>query len=832
MEIPKAMQEEINSTQNKLGKAILEHQKCMGMLKEDPNNSDIRKQKEQIQLHILSLGKIQKQIVERLRKTVQNDAADNANGSKVSIKFPSLWGLNNNNHITNNNETKHETVANGFETKPSKEDYEEVVANGDVPSPLQHNNCTKRSPNLVVTVSGEDDIVEVPMDENSNKKQDEMEEENEEKVKEKLKKILLSYLELMTTQEALELQNKKAERKRRSTANPQFVYSMMEQPAKRQKRVSYLQSGNAPHTRQTTARMNGPSPPPSSKAQATKSTSLQARANTKSLIPVQKSSTRPNILRNADSKVFASKNKVDDKQTQSSVTSAKTVQIGGKTVHLPALPSSLTIERIDNDSVLSPVCLSCRNKTPGPLTVCEICSWSYHVTCHTMPAPPNTCPKCTMVMELKKNVQKEEEAEGGERMDGEKPLEGDKLEEKERERYELRERNSDLRLQVYELEKRSQLLGQSLQLQQRLRQELLGKQEKTQRSIKRLVDFIKLMQVRKSESSPPPSASISSPPRPSLSQSPPTTARTSSNPRTGSLAQPPITSNDKTSSQHVTPSFSASLSDRALPTSKPRNKCPTPTSCQTPSLKSTNHTSSSKKSPSQVEGPISLLAIKPTTKAILQLSTINCRPRPAAALPSRPASSSPTPCSSAVTTVRGRPPAQSQHSTALSARKGFSPSARATISWSERPTTAGSPGPSSRAINSASVSSQPADPLQKLYSHPTATASSRVASTSTLKSQGPPSADQQRRARASIAVLGSTGRQEPSSTHCSQAITGPISSPIVRASHEVSAQTSETAHSCGNSSAVWSSWSSRASQAAQQQQSSSSGAPSRGSSST
>ncbi|XP_014474986.1 PREDICTED: uncharacterized protein LOC106744588 isoform X1 [Dinoponera quadriceps] len=427
MEIPKAMQEEINSTQNKLGKAILEHQKCMGMLKEDPNNSDIRKQKEQIQLHILSLGKIQKQIVERLRKTVQNDAADNANGSKVSIKFPSLWGLNNNNHITNNNETKHETVANGFETKPSKEDYEEVVANGDVPSPLQHNNCTKRSPNLVVTVSGEDDIVEVPMDENSNKKQDEMEEENEEKVKEKLKKILLSYLELMTTQEALELQNKKAERKRRSTANPQFVYSMMEQPAKRQKRVSYLQSGNAPHTRQTTARMNGPSPPPSSKAQATKSTSLQARANTKSLIPVQKSSTRPNILRNADSKVFASKNKVDDKQTQSSVTSAKTVQIGGKTVHLPALPSSLTIERIDNDSVLSPVCLSCRNKTPGPLTVCEICSWSYHVTCHTMPAPPNTCPKCTMVMELKKNVQKEEEAEGGERMDGEKPLEGDKL---------------------------------------------------------------------------------------------------------------------------------------------------------------------------------------------------------------------------------------------------------------------------------------------------------------------------------------------------------------------------------------------------------------------
>lgn len=232
-----------------------------------------------------------------------------------------------------------------------------------------------------------------------------------------------------------------------------------------------MQSGNAPHTRQTTARMNGPSPPPPSKAQSTKSTSLQARANaTKSLILVQKSSSsRPNILRNAaDSKVYA-KNKIEDKQTQSSATSAKTIQIGGKTVHLPGLPSSLTIERIENNSL---VCITCRNKTSGqyeysvslahfantlmhllekkkkkkhkstmnnraeyllisvgPLTVCETCSRSYHVTCHTMPAPPNTCPKCAIVMGLKKNVQKEEETEGGERMDVEKPprIKGDKL---------------------------------------------------------------------------------------------------------------------------------------------------------------------------------------------------------------------------------------------------------------------------------------------------------------------------------------------------------------------------------------------------------------------
>lgn len=80
--------------------------------------------------------------MQRLRKEVEASKADNANGSKVSI--PSFLGLNNNNHITNNNETKHETATNGFETKSSKEDYEEVVRNGDVHhSPPPDNDCAK-----------------------------------------------------------------------------------------------------------------------------------------------------------------------------------------------------------------------------------------------------------------------------------------------------------------------------------------------------------------------------------------------------------------------------------------------------------------------------------------------------------------------------------------------------------------------------------------------------------------------------------------------------------------------------------------------------------------
>lgn len=121
-----------------------------------------------------------------------------------------------------------------------------------------------------------------------------------------------------------------------------------------------MQSGNAPHTRQTTARMNGPSPPPN-KTQSTKSTSPPTQTVTKSLIPIQKSTIRPNILRNADSKVFVNKSKIEDNQMRLSVSSAKSVQsIGNKAVHIPGLPSSLTIERIGSDSI---VCICCRN--PG-----------------------------------------------------------------------------------------------------------------------------------------------------------------------------------------------------------------------------------------------------------------------------------------------------------------------------------------------------------------------------------------------------------------------------------------------------------------------------------
>lgn len=79
------------------------------------------------------------------------------------------------------------------------------------------------------TVSGEDDVVEVSLDENSDDKQEEVQKEHNIESPEKYN--YLNCLGLITKSKCLELQNRRVERKRRSTANPQFVYSLYEQPS-------------------------------------------------------------------------------------------------------------------------------------------------------------------------------------------------------------------------------------------------------------------------------------------------------------------------------------------------------------------------------------------------------------------------------------------------------------------------------------------------------------------------------------------------------------------------------------------------------------------------
>lgn len=299
------------------------------------------------------------------------------------------------------------------------------------------------------------------------------------------------------------------------------------------------------------------------------------------------------------------------------------------------------------------------------------------------------------------------------------------------------------------------------------------------------------MQLRKSGDSPHPSASVNFLPQLSSSQSPPI-ASTS---RTLGLLQQSTVTIEKVPCP-TPPSSSTSCLDRVSPMSTEQSlKCPTPISYQSPvfNQKSINHTLSLKKSQNQLEERVSL----PTTKITPQCSTINCQPHQATTLAFRQKSPSPTPLCSlvnscltpSVVTVRSKQTAQYQPSIGSSTLR-ISPS-RPSISWNDQLSTEESPEPGSQGINSVSISCDLPEP-QKSYCLPTIVQNP----INSYKLQSQPS---QRKQPCSV-VVQSTG-QEPVvfSTHCSQAITSPISSPIILENQETSAQLTKISQSVGSS---------------------------------
>lgn len=297
------------------------------------------------------------------------------------------------------------------------------------------------------------------------------------------------------------------------------------------------------------------------------------------------------------------------------------------------------------------------------------------------------------------------------------------------------------------------------------------------------------MQLRKSGDSPLPSASVNFPPQLSSSQSPPIT---STNQTLGLLQQSTVTI-EKVPCP-TPPSCSTSCPDRASPTSIGQNhKCPTPISYQSPvfSQKNINHTLSLKKSQNQLEGQINL----PKTKITPQCSTTNCQSHQATTLAFRP--KSPTPLCSlvsncltpSVVTARSKQIAHYPPSI-VSWTPKISPSQQNT-NWNEQLSMEESPGPGSQEISSVSINCDPPE-LQKSYCLPTIVPNP----ISSYKLQSQPS---QRKQLCSI-VVQSTG-QEPVvfSTHCSQAITSPISSPIILENHETSVQVTKISQSGDNS---------------------------------
>ncbi|KAJ8927110.1 hypothetical protein NQ314_020383 [Rhamnusium bicolor] len=146
----------------------------------------------------------------------------------------------------------------------------------------------------------------------------------------------LTYFSLATHEVYKEMQNKRAERKRRSTANPHFLYGnkgwdfLTNNYGKKQERIS---------------------PPPT-------------------VNPVSKSELP------GDS--FVNKPLYNSFPT------------------IPNLPSGLIIERVSpgSSSPDSKACVTC--KQPGVFSICEVCSNGFHISCHNRPLAqtPRQCPQC------------------------------------------------------------------------------------------------------------------------------------------------------------------------------------------------------------------------------------------------------------------------------------------------------------------------------------------------------------------------------------------------------------------------------------------------------
>ncbi|CAH1974088.1 unnamed protein product [Acanthoscelides obtectus] len=193
LEVTKQLKCDIESNQTRLKNAIQNHQRCLLKLKADPYNVDLQKQVNIAEDDIIFVGLQQKSLLDLLRdeykafqKSQKNQAAKNG---MEKIRFHLTTALNN---------VKKKTILVSF----PDDSQGAVEQNGPAHS-------TAHSPEYRPSHSAGDSTFRrqeatVPRD--------------------LAQSEFLSYFSLATHDLYREMQNRRAERKRRSTANPHFLY--------------------------------------------------------------------------------------------------------------------------------------------------------------------------------------------------------------------------------------------------------------------------------------------------------------------------------------------------------------------------------------------------------------------------------------------------------------------------------------------------------------------------------------------------------------------------------------------------------------------------------
>ncbi|KAJ8919286.1 hypothetical protein NQ315_003870 [Exocentrus adspersus] len=399
MEISKELKCEIELSQNQLKSAIRDHQNILSKLKEDPYNVDLQKEVNKAEEEIVLIGLEQKNVIEKLReeyKAYQKALKNNVVKNGIEERRFNLTNALNRARKQNIPRTRPASAA-SF----SDESVENVSTHS---SPEHHQN---------------------PVDPHEINQAE-----------------FLMYFCLTTHDVHKEMQNKRAERKRRSTANPHFLYGNKGWDFltnnKRKRNAFLISPISPPHTRQSVRRrQERVSPPPTT------------NSGIKQEISVNKSiyNTFPTI---------------------------------------PNLPSGLIIERVSpgSSSPDSRTCITC--KQPGALSICEVCSNGFHISCHNRPLAqmPRQCPRC---------ISKETKTVGslnvpsGMSVSYVTPSE---VSEKLKEKLQLEEKKQNLTAELTQLQNHHSQLTISLKNQKTQQDQLLMTQQTTEEKIKQILTFI------------------------------------------------------------------------------------------------------------------------------------------------------------------------------------------------------------------------------------------------------------------------------------------------------------------------------------------------------
>ncbi|KAK4886831.1 hypothetical protein RN001_003102 [Aquatica leii] len=308
MRISEDLRNLLESQQVKLEREIHEHHILFLKFKEDPTNYELERNLKEVQNVIHEIGLEQKLITERIRNEL----------GEIEKKLQ-INGIKNacNERATNLN--------NALKSASSRVRKQNIIT-----------RCPPLGPN-----STSDESLDIPSGSASPEPP-----YNPIQLEELSQSQFLKFFGLVTHAVHDEMQNKRVERKRRSTANPQFFYGSKRWDYPKRKRAVYLMSNcSPPNTRQ--------------------SAKNKAKAE-RAVTPPSKDNSRPGS------------------------------PIDPKKLPIPNLPIGLTIERI-NPNRSSPdikSCVVCH--LTGSLTLCELCLNGFHISCYNRPLvqSPRKCPKC------------------------------------------------------------------------------------------------------------------------------------------------------------------------------------------------------------------------------------------------------------------------------------------------------------------------------------------------------------------------------------------------------------------------------------------------------